>query len=94
MTLQPTARNMLILPLETEESSVSGIVIPSFVNESNLSRGKVVHVSPELSHKFKEGDIVLYNTSSPYSQIYRGVLHLWLFEREYDSDIWAIEKQD
>jgi len=91
MKIIPDGKKMLVLPLPTEEIKVDSIIIPDSVATADLSRGEVVEVSKDLSHKFSKGDIVLYASKSGSGQIYKGVPHRWLIEREFDSDIWGKE---
>lgn len=91
MKLEPIGKKILVLPLETREDSIGGIIIPAGVNEANLRRGRVVEVSSDLSKKFSIGDVVYYSKDAGYGQRYNGEFCLWLSEREFDSDIWGIE---
>jgi co-chaperonin GroES (HSP10) len=91
MIIKPEGKKILVLPLEAKEAVVGSIIIPAGVNMANLSRAKVVAVSDYMGKKYNIGDIVLHPTGSGYGQIYNKEFHLWLTEREYDSDIWGVE---
>lgn len=92
MKLIPNGRRLLVLPIEAQdETRDSGVIVPAGIATANLSKGEVVEVSKDLDHKFEVGDIVLYATNAGQSQLYNGKYHVWLAEREFDSDIWGIE---
>ena len=91
MKIIPDGKKLLVLPIEAKEELVGEIIIPPSVATADLSRATVVEVGTGLSHKFKSGDIVLYPSKAGQAQRYNGEWHLWLTEREYDSDIWGKE---
>ena len=94
MRIIPDGKRLLVLPIETKEENVGEIIIPASVATADLSRGTVVEVSDGLSHKFSKGDVVLYASKSGQAQRYNGQWHLWLTEREFDSDIWGKESDE
>jgi co-chaperonin GroES (HSP10) len=91
MRIIPNGKKLLVKPIKAEEEEVGGIVVPPSVATANLSRGIVVEVGDGLLHKFKEGDMVIYSSGAGQAQRYKGEWHLWLTEREFDSDIWGKE---
>lgn len=91
MRIIPDGKKLLVLPIEAKDESVGEIVIPASVATADLSRAVVVEVGDGLAHKFKQGDIVLYASKAGQAQRYNGKWHLWLTEREFDSDIWGKE---
>jgi co-chaperonin GroES (HSP10) len=89
MKIIPVGQKILVKPLEAKESKSSGgIIIPESVAVADLREAVVVEVSKELSHKYTEGDIVLYPSKSGLGQGYNGTLHLWL--REDIQEIWGV----
>jgi len=92
MKIIPDGKKMIVLPIETEEIVTEGkLIIPEGVVTADISRGTVIEVSDGLCHKYSEGDVVLYATKAGQGIHYKGEWHLWLTEREYDSDIWGKE---
>lgn len=89
MRIKPEGRKLLVLPLESKEENIGGIIIPESVATADLKRAEVVEVSDELSNKYKQGDIVLYPSRCGLGQIYNGKPHLWL--REEQQEIWGVE---
>lgn len=66
MTVKPLADNILIEPLEKEQTTPSGIVIPDTAKEKP-QEGKVIAVGPgrleegkRIKPGIKEGDTVIY----------------------------------
>lgn len=94
MKIIPDGKKLLVLPIKAEEEKVGSIIVPASVAVADLSRATVVEVSDELSHKFEEGNVVLYPTKAGQAQWYKGEWHLWLTEREFDSDIWGKEVKE
>jgi co-chaperonin GroES (HSP10) len=88
MKIVPSGNKVLILPLKKEEEKINGI-IHAESTYANLGHGKVVEVSPQLSHLYPVGSTVLYNAKAGIGQHYEGALHLWLFHRDVDGDIWG-----
>jgi co-chaperonin GroES (HSP10) len=84
----PIGNKVLVLPLEKKEEIHNGI-IHTAVSYADLGHGKVVEVSPQLAHLYQVGDTVLYNGKAGIGQHYKGKLHLWLFHRDVDGDIWG-----
>lgn len=87
MRIIPENQKLIVLPIESEEESSNGIIIPASVSTADLSKAEVIEVSNDLSDKFKKGDIVMYPSQSGLGQIYQGKLHLWL--REEQGEIWG-----
>lgn len=93
MKIIPVGQKVLVLPIEAKETKTSGgIVIPESVGVADLREAVVVEVSPDLAHKYTEGDHVLYPSKSGLGQEYNGKLHLWL--REEINEIWGIAKHE
>lgn len=91
MQIIPVGDKILVLPIEAKETKTSGgIVIPESVGVADLREAVVVEVSPDLAHKYTEGDHVLYPSKAGLGQEYKGKLHLWL--REGIGEIWGIAK--
>jgi co-chaperonin GroES (HSP10) len=86
--ISPLGNKVLVLPLERKEEIHNGI-IHAESTYANLAHGKVVEVSPQLSHLYQVGDTVLYNSKAGIGQHYQGAFHLWLFHRDVDGDIWG-----
>ena len=91
MKIIPVGQKILVLPIEAKETKTAGgIVIPESVGVADLREAVVVEVSPDLAHKYTEGDHVLYPSKAGLGQEYNGKLHLWL--REEIGEIWGIAK--
>lgn len=94
MKVIPNGKRLLVKPIIAEEENVGAIVIPASVATADLSRAEVIEVGDGLSHKFKESDIVLYPSKAGQAHRYKNEWHLWLTEREFDSDIWGKEVEE
>ena len=91
MKIIPVGQKILVKPLEAKETKSSGgIIIPESVAVADLREAEVVEVSPDLAHKYSEGDHVLYPSKAGLGQEYKGSLHLWL--RENLEEIWGLAK--
>ena len=91
MKIIPVGQKILVLPIEAKETKTAGgIVIPESVGVADLREAVVVEVSPDLAHKYTEGDHILYPSKAGLGQEYKGQLHLWL--REEINEIWGIAK--
>ena len=58
MNIRPSEKRVLVLPLQVEEKTIGGIIIPN-TDDSNVLRGKVVAVGREVD-TISVGDTVLY----------------------------------
>lgn len=89
MKITPVGQKILVLPLETKETTTDGgIIIPSSVATADLREAQIVEVSDELTNKYKPGQKVLYPSRAGLGQDYNGAFHLWL--REDIGEIWAL----
>lgn len=59
MNIRPSEKRVLVLPLQVEEKTIGGIIIPN-TDDSNVLRGKVVAVGREVDTAISVGDTVLY----------------------------------
>lgn len=57
--IRPLADYLLIEPLEKENTTPSGIVIPDTVNKEKPQEGKILAVGPD-SKGLNEGNVVIY----------------------------------
>ena len=90
MRILPVGTKLIVLPLpQKEEKLDSGIYVPGTAN-ANLMEGKVVEVSPEISHLYAVGDIVLYPEKKGTGCIIDGLPHLWLDAQAELKEIWGI----
>jgi len=88
MKLKPVGSKILVLPLESK-NYVTDTNIE--LVETELARAEVVEVSDDLSHIYKQGDIVMHPEKSVVLQIYNGKKCLWLNGMGFpNGDIWAI----
>ena len=95
MKLKPLNSN-LIISVEYEETTKSGIVLPDTADKERPEKGKVVAVGPgKLDEKgnrlpmvIKKGDIVLFKKYAPDEIDYNGKRYLILDE----SDVLAVEE--
>lgn len=58
MNIRPLEERVLVLPLQVEEKTIGGIIVPN-TDDSNVLRGKVVAVGREVD-TISVGDTVLY----------------------------------
>lgn len=87
--IQPVGDKVLVFPLpKVEEKLDSGIIQAASVN-AELSEGKVVAVSSELSKFYKVDDIVLFPAKSGVGQILEGKAHLWI----RNDEIWGVKNK-
>ncbi len=89
MKIQPLGDRVVVLPLEEEETTPGGIIIPDAAREKSL-RGKVVAVGPGRPDKkgnrrapaVKKGDHVVYDRWAGDKVEIAGVEYLVLREEE------------
>lgn len=87
--IQPIGTKLLVKKLAAKEYEKEGVIIPENAG-SNLSEGEVVIVSNEISHIFKEGDIVLFPAKKgAYEPRLEGE-HIWLDARDGLDEVWGI----
>jgi chaperonin GroES len=73
MKISPLADHVVIEPIEEDETSVAGIVIPDTANKERPQKGKIVAVGPgklgddgkRQAPEVKKGDIVLFTKYGP-----------------------------
>lgn len=88
--LQPVGRKILVLPLpKKEETLPSGIVMPENAF-ADLREAKVVAVSSEVAHLYKEGDIILKPEKKGVAQLLNGEVHLWVDTRPELEEVWGV----
>ncbi len=71
--LIPLQDNVIVLPIQEEHTTKSGIVIPDTANKEKPMRGKVLSVGPgktddkgkHVAVGVKEGDIVIFTKYAP-----------------------------
>jgi co-chaperonin GroES (HSP10) len=56
----PVGQKLLIEPIKAAEELSEGGVILSSVNNAELAKGRILAVSKQLEHAYKEGEVVLY----------------------------------
>lgn len=59
MNIRPLENRVLVLPLQVEEKTIGGIIIPN-TDDSNVLRGKVVAIGRGVDLGIGVGDTVLY----------------------------------
>lgn len=59
MNIRPLEERVLVLPLQVEEKTIGGIIIPN-TDDSNVFRGKVVAIGRGVDLGISVGDTVLY----------------------------------
>jgi chaperonin GroES len=59
MNIRPSEKRVLVLPLQVEEKTIGGIIIPN-TDDNNVLRGKVVAVGREVDTAIGVGDTVIY----------------------------------
>src|SRR5438309_821870 len=73
MKIQPLADRVVIEPIEEDEQSASGIVIPDTASKERPQKGKVLAVGPgkmddqgvRQAPEVKKGDVVLFTKYGP-----------------------------
>ncbi len=73
MTIKPLSDNILIEPLEQEEQTKGGIILPKTAEKDRPEQGKVIAVGPGkkdsegkiISMEVKPGDKVLFTKYGP-----------------------------
>ncbi len=73
MNIKPLSNHLFIKPLEEEEKTKSGIVIPDTAEKEKPIKGKIVAVGPgkvnekgeRIAMEVKIGDIVLFKKYGP-----------------------------
>ncbi len=73
MNISPLADRVVIEPIEEDETSASGIVIPDTASKERPQKGKVVAVGPgklgddneRVAPEVKKGDTVLFSKYGP-----------------------------
>ncbi|MFH1461249.1 MAG: co-chaperone GroES [Patescibacteria group bacterium] len=68
MNIKPLADRVLIEPIEAEEKTKSGIILPDTADKEKPEQGKVIAVGPGRPNKpmsVKKGDIVLFTKYAP-----------------------------
>lgn len=91
LKLQPLGKRVLVRPLEVEEKTESGLIIPDTADKEKPSQGTVVKLgNTRKDFKFlvKEGDVVFFKKYSPDEIEMKGEKY-YLIEEE---DILAIVK--
>lgn len=93
-TLQPLNDNVIVLPIEEESKTQSGIILVD--KKSDSRRGRVVHVGPGRVTKdgiikttVKEGDEILFPQFGYSAIAHEGVIYLNMPE----SNIIAVVKE-
>ncbi|MBU1014996.1 co-chaperone GroES [Patescibacteria group bacterium] len=74
MKIRPIADHIVLEPLEREEKTKSGIILPETVEKERPERGKVVAVGPGrrteegrvVPLEVKEGDLVVFTKYGPH----------------------------
>lgn len=59
MNIKPLEERVLVLPLQVEEKTIGGIIIPN-TDDSNVLRGKVIAIGRGVDLGISVGDTVLY----------------------------------
>lgn len=59
MNIRPLEERVLVLPLQLEEKTIGGIIIPN-TDDSNVLHGKVVAIGLGVDLGISVGDTVLY----------------------------------
>jgi co-chaperonin GroES (HSP10) len=59
-SIRPVGQKLLIEPIAAAEELSDGGVILSAVNNAELAKGKILAVSENLKHAYKEGEVVLF----------------------------------
>jgi len=94
--IQPVGKKIIVFPLpKKEESLPSGIVMPEAAM-ADLREARVVAVSSEVAHLYKEGDIILKPEKAGVAQLLDGEIHLWVDTDHNRNEVWGIltsEKQ-
>lgn len=96
MKIQPLRDQVIIKPMEQEEKTASGIVLPDIAEKEKPEQGKVIAVGPGrvnddgkvIPMSIKKGDKVLFTKYSP-NEIKVGTQELLVIKEE---DILAIIK--
>ncbi|MCP6720311.1 MAG: co-chaperone GroES [Patescibacteria group bacterium] len=73
MNLKPLSNRVLIEPVEEEQKTKSGIVLPDTVEKERPIKGKIIAVGPgklndkgeRISMSVKVGDVVLFKKYGP-----------------------------
>jgi len=87
--LQPLGKRVLIEPMEPEEKTAGGLIIPATAAEKKSSQGKVVKLGlTKKEHKFqiKVGDMVFFKKYAPEEVEIEGVKYMLVDE----ADILAV----
>lgn len=88
--LQPLGERVLVLPLEKEERTKGGLIIPDTADSEKASQGTVIKLGTprKKDYKFfvKEGDKVLFKKYSPEEVEIDGIDYLLIDE----ADVLAI----
>lgn len=84
--IQPLGSKLLVEVLKSqEETTTGGIVLAETVN-AQLSKGKVLKVSPQVSERIAEGSTILFSSGSGVGQLVQNKPCVWLNE----SEVWGI----
>lgn len=59
MNIKPLEERVLVLPLQVEEKTIGGIIIPN-TDDNNVLRGKVIAIGGSVDLGISVGDTVLY----------------------------------
>ncbi len=93
VNLRPLADRVIVKPMETEEITKGGIIVPDTAKEKPIEGtivavgpGKVTEDGKQVNLEVKEGDKVLYGKYSGTEVTVEGVEYLIMRE----SDIFAI----
>lgn len=63
MKIRPLKKGVLVLPLQVEEKTIGGIIIPN-TDDSNVLRGKVVAVGRSVDMDIIVGRTIIYVTNA------------------------------
>ena len=72
--IKPVGNKLIVLPLKKEKVTVAGIEM----DETPLSKGKVVSISDDILGLVNEGDVVYFQEKAALGQAANGEVHQWL----------------
>lgn len=81
MNIRPLEERVLVLPLQLEEKTIGGIIIPN-TDDSNVLRGKVIAVGRGVDLAISVGDTVLYAKNVGIELAYENEKYIIINQRD------------
>lgn len=83
--ITPEGEKLIVYPLPNEETTTENHIV---VMDFQLDRGEVMEVSPQLSDRYNQGDVVLFPKGSGHNIHYQKKQCVWL--NTAVGDVWGI----